>query len=218
MSLRWHYDNLSRPREEELLQLAIAILNSSLEKGFHGEGDIELISSRILVSTLQCKACHKSSMFKQGWLLYLIASIAGSFCLLTQFISSQDPCLLLVISCILLSKKVRLVSLTVFWKDFQSSRFLNNLYSVRLLLQSSFHQLFECFMILMDLKFLSHAHSTKLAKELTAVSSQLVSDRLEVLSSLINATSSLLFLTMYRLEEFTYSSTIGILMVYITSH
>ena len=168
----------------------------------------------------RCKARHKSSMFKHGWLLYLIASIARSFCLLTHFISSQGPCLLLVISCILLLKKVCLVILTVFQKYFQSLRFLDDLYFVRLLLQFSFHQLFECFVILMDLEFLSYACSTKLAKKLTAFSSQLESNRLEVSSSLrefvmslINAASFLLFLMMDCLEEFTNSFTMEILMV-----
>jgi len=73
---------------------------------------------------------------------------------------------------------------------------------------------------LIDLKFLSHARSTELAKELTAFSSQLESNRLEVLSSLkklvmslINAASSLLFLMIDHLEEFTNSSTMGILML-----
>jgi len=133
MSLRWLHNNLSGPKKKELLQLEIAILNSSLEKRFHGKGDIELISLRMLISTLRCKtvlnkrckACHKSLMFKHGWLLYLIASIARSFCLLTHFISFQGPHLSLAISCILLSKKVHLVILTVFQKDFQSSRFLD---------------------------------------------------------------------------------------------
>ena len=145
MSLRWLHDNLSGPGEEELLQLKIVILNSSfLEKEFYSKGDIELILSRMLISTLlckavlkeRCKAHHKSSMFKHSWPLYLIASIVRGFHLLTQFISSQGFCLLLVISCILLSKKVCLVILTVFQKDIQ---FLDDLYYIRLLLQSSFH-------------------------------------------------------------------------------
>jgi len=122
MGLRWLHDNLSRSREEELLQLEIVILNSSLEKGFHSKGDIESISLRMLILTLQCKAvlnerckaCHKSLMFKHSWPLYLIASIAGSFHLLIHFISFQGSHLLLAISCILLLKKVYLVILTVF--------------------------------------------------------------------------------------------------------
>ena len=227
MSLRWLHDNLSRSGEEELLQLEITILNSSLEKGFHSEGDIESILSEILILTLQCKAVlkerckarHKSSMFKHSWLLYLIASIVRSFHLLIQFISSQGPHLLLAISCILLSKKVCLVILTVFRKDFQSLRFLDDLYFIRLLLQSSFHWLFEYFVTLIDLEFLSYACLTELAKELTVFSSWLESDRLEVSSSLrelvtslINA-ASLLFLMIDHLKEFTNSSTMGILMV-----
>jgi len=72
----------------------------------------------------------------------------------------------------------------------------------------------------MDLEFLFQVHSTELAKELTAFSIQLESNRLEVSSSLrelvmslINAASSLLFLTIDHLEKFTNFSTMGILMV-----
>ena len=72
----------------------------------------------------------------------------------------------------------------------------------------------------MDLKFLSHVYSTELAKKLTVFSSQLESNRLEISSSLrelvtslINAASSSLFLTIDHLEEFANSSTMSILMV-----
>ena len=37
MTLRWLHDNLSGPGVEELLQLAIALLNSSLENRVHEE-------------------------------------------------------------------------------------------------------------------------------------------------------------------------------------
>ena len=53
MCLRWLYDNLSGPRVNELLQLAIAFLNSFLEKEAHGEDKNEAILSRTLISTLQ---------------------------------------------------------------------------------------------------------------------------------------------------------------------
>jgi len=52
MCLRWLYNNLSRPGVDELLQLVIAFLNSSLEKGAYGEDKKEVISSRTLVLTL----------------------------------------------------------------------------------------------------------------------------------------------------------------------
>ena len=91
MCLKWLYNNLSRPRVDELLQLAMVFLNFSLEKRAHGEGKKEVILSRTLISMLQwravlknkCRAYQSSSMFKYSLLLYLIASIAGSLCLLT---------------------------------------------------------------------------------------------------------------------------------------
>ena len=53
MILRWLHDNLSGPRVEELLQLTIALLNSSLENGAQEDDDLSMISSRMLISTLQ---------------------------------------------------------------------------------------------------------------------------------------------------------------------
>ena len=52
MILRWLHDNLSGPRVEKLLQLAIALLNSSLENGIQEDDDLSTISSRMLISTL----------------------------------------------------------------------------------------------------------------------------------------------------------------------
>ena len=54
--LRWLHDNLSGPGAEVLLQLAIAILNSSFENGGQGEIGFLGISSRILTSTWQWRA------------------------------------------------------------------------------------------------------------------------------------------------------------------
>ena len=53
MTLRYLHDNLSGPGIEKLLQLAMALLNSSLEKGAHEEEDLLVTSSRILISTWQ---------------------------------------------------------------------------------------------------------------------------------------------------------------------
>ena len=54
--LRWLYDNLSGPGAEALLQLAIAILNSSFENKGQGEVSFLGISSRISMSTWQWRA------------------------------------------------------------------------------------------------------------------------------------------------------------------
>ena len=51
MILRWLYDNLSGLGAEALLQLAIAILNSSLENKGQEEVGLSMISSRISTST-----------------------------------------------------------------------------------------------------------------------------------------------------------------------
>ena len=126
MTLRCLHDNLSSPSVEKLLQLVIALLNSSLEKEAYEEGDLSATSSRILISTWRWRAVlnikwsifHKSSMVKYSWLLYLIASMAGNLHLLTQLMSSQGPCFLLAISWILRSKKDCLEDLTVFLKIF----------------------------------------------------------------------------------------------------
>ena len=133
MILRWLYDNLSSLEVEKLLQLAIVLLNFSLENGAQEDDDLSTISSRILISTLwwramlnvEWSACQKSSMVRHGWLLYFIALITGNFHLLTQFISSQGPYFLFKISWILRSKKDCMVVLTFFPKIFQSSRLLN---------------------------------------------------------------------------------------------
>ena len=71
------------------------------------------------------RTVHRLSGERQGEPLYLIALVAGSFLFLTQFISSQGPRLLFVISLILLSKNDLLASLVVDLKVFQESRLLD---------------------------------------------------------------------------------------------
>ena len=75
-------------------------------------------------------------------------------------------------------------------------------------------------MILIVLEFFSQVCSTLLARVLMMFSKLLMSDRLEVsrllmekIAFLINAASSLLFLTMDYLDEVTHSLTIEIVMV-----
>jgi len=51
MTLRYLYNHSSSPGMEGLLQLVIALLNSSLEKGAYKEEDLLVASLRILMST-----------------------------------------------------------------------------------------------------------------------------------------------------------------------
>ena len=119
--LRWLHDNLSGLGTEVLLQLAIAILNSSFENKGQGKVSFLGISLRILTSTWQWRAVlnvewsifYKLSISRHYWLLYLMALIAGNLHLLTQLMSSQGPCFLLAISWILASKNNCLVVLTL---------------------------------------------------------------------------------------------------------
>ena len=91
MTLGCLHNNLSSLGVEELLQLAMALLNSSLEKGAHEEGGLSVTLSRILMFTWQWRAVlnikwsisHKTLMVKHSWSLYLITSMAGNLRLLT---------------------------------------------------------------------------------------------------------------------------------------
>ena len=129
MSFKWRHINLSGPGAEESLHLLIADLNSVLENGLYHWDGLCFTSFRMLGSTWRCKAVlkelwskfHKLSDVRHGQPSCLIVSVAGSFLFLTQFISSYRPWLLFAISWILLSKKVRLTSLTVFLNVFQFS-------------------------------------------------------------------------------------------------
>ena len=147
MCLRYPHKSLSGPGADMLLHLTIALVNSSSENDVHSGEEYKSNSFSTLSSIWwnwamlneEWRACHRSSKFKQDWLLYLIISMAGSLHLLTQLISSQGPCFLLAISWILRSKKDRFVFLTVFWKVFQSSIFFKALYFARSLLHLSSH-------------------------------------------------------------------------------
>jgi len=146
--------------------------------------------------------------------------MAGNLHLLIQFMSSQEPCFLLATFWILRSKNNCFVFLTVLQKVFQSSRLFKDLYFSRSLLQFSSHQLLECFVILITFEFFSQALSTVLANSLTALSRLNISDRLDILrflidvmTSLIKDTSSLLSLMIECLIEMMLSSTMRIVMV-----
>ena len=128
--LRWLHNSLSGSGAEALLQLAIAILNSFFENKGQGEVGFSDISSRISMSTWQWRAVlnmewsifYKSLISRHCWSLYLMVSMVGNLCLLTQFMSSQGPYFLLVISWILTSKNNCLVVLTLLLNIFQFSR------------------------------------------------------------------------------------------------
>ena len=120
--LRCHHDNLSSSGADELLHLLITYLNSSLEKGLQLEVALCSILLRILILTWWLRAVlkkswsafHRLSGGRHGRPSYLMASIAGSLCLLIQFISFQGPWLLFITSWIFTSKKDLLVFLTTF--------------------------------------------------------------------------------------------------------
>ena len=126
MNFQWHYNILLGPGAEVSTHFWIADLNSYLENEFQTWQGLCLTSFRISKSTQRYRAVlkelwrafHRLSGERHSDPLYLIASVAGSFLFLTQFISSQGPLLLFVISWILLSKKDLLASLAVDLKAF----------------------------------------------------------------------------------------------------
>ena len=181
MDLRCIHDSLSGPGVNELLQLPKAILNFSFENRAQVEVCLFPILSKMLVSTWwwsavlkeEWRVFHKLSRERHGWLSYLMASTAGNLCLLTQFMSSQGSWLLLATSWILVSKKALLVVLTIFLNDFQSLRHLDSQYMLRDRLQSSFHYILECFVILTLLALAFQAHLILAANRLTTYSRDL---------------------------------------------
>ena len=228
MALRWYHDNLSGPGVDELLHLLITCLNSSLENGFQNIVNLSLILSRTsmlihwwsAVLKEEWRVLHRLLIVRHGWSPYLIASIAGSFHLLTQFISFQGPWLLFTISWILSSKKDFFVILTTFLNIFQNSRLLVVLYLSKAWPHSSFHHCLECFVILVYLVFLAHACSIFNLRRLTMSSSLSWSIKLEVfrflmitVASLTKTASSSLFFGIKSLDEMTFSSAIGIEIV-----
>ena len=146
--------------------------------------------------------------------------MAGSFCLLIQLMSSQEPLLLLEISWIFWSKKDYLVLLTVLLHCFQSLICLVDLYFSRSHLQFSFHQLLKCLVILMIFEFSSHILSIEWARVKTMFSRDLTSDRLLVLiemivlmSLLMKVFSSSLSLIIIHFLVWICSLTIGMVIV-----
>ena len=124
--LRCLYDNLFGPGVDKLLHLAMELINSSSENSTQIEGFLLGILSSISISIWwfwailnnKWRACQRSSILRQGWLLCLTILTAGRLHLLTQFISSQGPYILLEISWILRLKNDHFVFLTIFLNYF----------------------------------------------------------------------------------------------------
>ena len=133
-----------------------------MENEFHSFIDLLGMSSRTWISFSRVwaelkelyRAIQRSSSLIHRCFSYWIASITGSFCFLTQFISSYRPHFLFVISSILSSKKSCFVFLIVFLKLHQFSRLWDNQYLSRDSQHLSFHQALECLVIFTGFKFL----------------------------------------------------------------
>ena len=146
--------------------------------------------------------------------------MAGSLCLLTQFMSFHGSCFLFTISWILRLKNVHFALLTVLWKDFQSLRLFNLLYFSKSFLHFSSHQLFECFVTLIIFEFFIHDLSTMLAELSTVFPKWGMSDKfvmsrflMDMITSLMNCSFSLLSLMIDLFLELTFFSMIGIIIV-----
>ena len=89
--LRYFHDNLLEPRVNELLYLAIELINSSSEKETYFKGHLfeilfntpMLICWSWAVLNNKWRAIQRSLISRQGQLLYLMALTARSLCLLT---------------------------------------------------------------------------------------------------------------------------------------
>ena len=134
-SLRYFHEILFGLGEYELLHLLIAIVNSFLERKFHDEYCLNRSSSNKNLFTCQLWAklnvwwstFQRSSILIHKHLLNWIASMAGSFYFLTQFIRSHGLQFFNVISWILSLKNNCFVFFTIFLKSFHSSTFLDAL-------------------------------------------------------------------------------------------
>ena len=108
------------------------------------------------------------------------------------------------------SKKEYLVVLTIFLNCFQSSILLDTLYFSRFLLYFASHQPFECLVILIIFKFISHIISKDWVKEQTVLLREIVSNRLLVLMSLMAFITFLM-----KVFSFLLSLTIVYFLVWI---
>ena len=226
--LRCFHESLFGPGAEELLQLDSTKLNSFLENSGQEMMGLSQISSRIVISTcrllvmlnVEWRAYYKSLISWHCQSLYLIISITRSFFLLTQLMSSHSPYFLLTISWILLLKKDYFMALTLFLKSFQFSRLLEDWYMFKVLLHSLFHQLLDCFIILIRFEFAFQAQLILEARNIVVSSSLKELFKSLVLMLLIvcttssmNLDSSSLFFIMEYLNKLMFSSVISILTV-----
>ena len=164
MILRYCYISLSRPEADELLYLVRAWQNSSFEKRTQivvGFGLISLKTSSLISRwraelNVAWRASQRLSVVMHGFPLYLMALVAESLCLLTQFINSYRLQLLLATSWILVSKNVLLVSFTALLNFFQLFRLIDVLYSLMAWLHLLFHHCLKYLVILDCFVFLFH--------------------------------------------------------------
>ena len=188
------------------MHLVIVFLSSSVEKKTYINTGLNKISFKML--ELICwfctelkdwwSACYKLLSSIHSCLLYYKASIARSFCFLTQFMSSQGLLFFDAISLILSSKNKYFVFLTVLLNIFQLS---NILYFASLTWQSSFHQALECLVILTYFKCLYQMISDLFANSWTAslrdslfISHSVLIFLMAFISLVMNLSFSLLFL------------------------
>jgi len=176
IALRCFQNTLSELDINKLLYLVIALLNSSVKNRAHT--NINLDENSFKMSELICQfytelnnwwsACYRLSSSMQGYQLYHRASIAESFCFLTQFMSSQGFWFFDIISWILSLKNNHFVFLTVLLNIFQSSNCLDILYFASLDWQSSLHQALECLVILTHFEYLYQITSDLFVNSWTA--------------------------------------------------
>jgi len=225
MVLRCHYISLSEPGANELLHLVRAWQNSSFEKGAQivvGLGSISLRTSLSISRwraelNVAWRASQRLSVVMHRFLLYLMASVAGSLRLLTQFINFHGLQLLLATSWILVSKNVLLVSFTTLLNFFQLSRLLDALYSLMARLHSLFHHCLECLVILDCFVFLFYTWLISELRLLTIFSRHSLLLMLRVsrfwkteMTSLMKAFSCLLFCWIESFEVVINSFAMGI--------
>ena len=106
MHLRCSHNSLLGPGADKLLHLTMALVNSSSKNSGHNKEWYRFNSFSTFSSTWrnwavlnkEWRACQSSFNSKHRRPLYLIISMAGRLHLLTQLMSSQGPCFLLVIS------------------------------------------------------------------------------------------------------------------------
>jgi len=166
-ALRCLHDTWSGPGVEDDEHLAIASLNSWLEKGGYLTLSAwgSLLRSLVLTSLFSaelydlCRAFHRSRRVLHGRFSYKMNSMAGRDFFLTQLIRSQGLLLDDAILWILLSKNSLLTVHTTDLNSFQCLSSPDSQYLLRPLVQSWFHHSLECFVMHFCLEWVFHAFS-----------------------------------------------------------